>query len=184
MFSGYWPDGGWNCDKKTQAHVSSFNETLLPLRGLSLYSRLTRDQECHEASERAAEYFLEHHLFKRQSDGTVISADFLKLFYPYYWHYNILFCLKVLAEAGHIGDPRCREALSILEAKCLPDGGFPAEKKYYRVAEQMSNGYSAVDWGGRSTKHMNPFVTVEALSVCKRAFVGILKYKQDGTYEI
>ena len=62
--------------------------------------------------------------------------------------------------------------LSILDAKCLPDGGYPAEKKYYRVAEQMSNGCSPVDWEGTSTKHMNPFVTVEALSVCKRATVG------------
>jgi hypothetical protein len=99
----------------------------------------------------------------------VISGDFLKLFYPYYWHYNILFGLKVLAEAGQIDDPRCREALAILDAKCLPDGDYPAEKKYYSVAEQLSNGCSAVDWGGTSTKQMNPFVTVEALSVLKRA---------------
>ena len=39
-------------------------------------------------------------------------------------------------------------------------------------AIKMSNGCSPVDWGGTSTKHMNPFVTVEALSVCKRATVG------------
>jgi len=164
-----WPDGGWNCDKNRQAHVSSFTETILPLRALSLYSRVTGHQEARAASERAAEYFLQHQLFKRLSDGAVISDDFLKLFYPYYWHYNILFGLKVLAEAGHIDDLRCREALSILDGKCLPDGGYPAEKKYYRVAEQMSNGCSAVDWGGTSTKHMNPFVTVEALSVLKWA---------------
>ena len=131
-----WPDGGWNCDKKRQTQVSSFTETLLPLRALSLYSRSTGHQEASVASERAAEYFLQHRLFKRKSDGSVISGDFLKLFYPYYWHYNILFGLKVLAEAGQIDDPRCREALAILDAKCLPDGGYPAEKKYYHVAEQ------------------------------------------------
>ncbi len=172
LLAWQWPDGGWNCDKKHQAHVSSFTETLLPLRALSLYSRSTGHQEAREASERAAEYFLQHHLFKHLSDGTVISDDFLKLFYPYYWHYNILFGLKVLAEAGHIDDLRCREALSILDGKCLPDGGYPAEKKYYRVAERMSNGCSPVDWGGTSTKHMNPFVTVEALSVLKQATLG------------
>jgi hypothetical protein len=169
LLAWQWPDGGWNCDKKRQTQVSSFTETLLPLRALSLYSRSTGHQEASVASERAAEYFLQHRLFKRKSDGSVISGDFLKLFYPYYWHYNILFGLKVLAEAGQIDDPRCREALAILDAKCLPDGGYPAEKKYYRVAEQLSNGCSAVDWGGTSTKQMNPFVTVEALSVLKRA---------------
>jgi len=172
LLAWQWPDGGWNCDKKRQTHVSSFTETILPLRALSLYSRSTGNQEAREASERATEYFLKHHLFKRLSNGAVITDDFLKLFYPYYWHYNILFGLKVLAEAGHIDDPRCCEALSILDAKCLPDGGYPAEKKYYRVAKQMSNGCSPVDWGGTSTKHMNPFVTVEALSVCKQATVG------------
>jgi hypothetical protein len=28
-----WPDGGWNCDRKPSAHVSSFNESLLPMLG-------------------------------------------------------------------------------------------------------------------------------------------------------
>jgi hypothetical protein len=62
-----WPDGGWNCDKKRQAHVSSFTETILPLRALSLYSRLTGHQEAREASERAAEYFLERAFFSKHT---------------------------------------------------------------------------------------------------------------------
>ena len=34
-----WPDGGWNCDRKPEATHSSFWESLIPLRALSLYGR-------------------------------------------------------------------------------------------------------------------------------------------------
>ena len=34
-----WEDGGWNCDKRPEAAISSFNETLIPLRGLAWYAK-------------------------------------------------------------------------------------------------------------------------------------------------
>ena len=37
-----WEDGGWNCDKRPEASISSFNETLIPLRGLVLYANIFR----------------------------------------------------------------------------------------------------------------------------------------------
>ena len=108
-------------------------------------------------------------LFKRLSDGTIISDDFLKLRYPCYWHYDILSGLKVMVEAGFIRDSRCRKALELLASKRLPGRGFPAEKKHYTATENVGNGRSLVDWGGTSTKRMNPFVTADALYVLKRA---------------
>src|SRR6266849_475318 len=169
LIAWQWSNGGWNCDKKPQAHVSSFTETLIPLRALALYSRLTGHARARTASQRAAEIFLERCLFKRLSDGMVISDDFLKLRYPCYWHYDILFGLKVMVEAGFIRDSRCREALELLASKRLPGGGFPAEKKHYSATENVGNGRSLVDWGGTSAKRMNPFVTADALYVLKRA---------------
>jgi hypothetical protein len=74
-----------------------------------------------------------------------------------------------MAEAGFIGDERCREALDRLEEKRLPDGGFPAEKAYYRVTDQMVSGRSLVSWGGLSKRKMNEFVTADALFVLKAA---------------
>ena len=165
-----WPDGGWNCDKKPEAHVSSFTETLLPLRGLALSSQVTGHVQAQTASRQAAEIFLTRHLFKRQSDGPVMADDFLKLRYPCYWHYDILVGLKVMAEAGFLKDPRCREALDILVSKRLPDGGFPAEKKCYHVRPQVENARSVVDWGGTSRNRMNAFVTTDALYVLKQVF--------------
>jgi len=176
-----WEDGGWNCDKRPEATHSSFHETLIPLRALSLYGRLRKCNEALESAQRASEVFLKRKLFRRQSDGKIINEHFLKLHYPYYWHYDILFGLKVMAETGFISDERCQEALDILESKQLPDGGFPAEEKYYRYSEKkpplnrrISN-LSLVDWCPTSKRRMNEFVTADALYVLKKAnrFVAI-----------
>jgi hypothetical protein len=169
-----WPDGGWNCDKRPEAHNSSFMETLIPLRALALYARVRKDDAAQAAVARAASVFLKRRLFKRQSDGTVIQEEFTKLHYPCYWHYDILFGLKVMAEAGLVRDPRCADALDLLESMCLPDGGFPATGRYFRVYDPSLGGAAGpgtdlYDWGPQSAKKMNEFVTVDALFVLREA---------------
>jgi len=162
-----WPDGGWNCDKHPEADSSSFMETLIPLRALALYAKVTGDVKAKAAAERAAEVFLTRQLFKRRGDGQVMDQHFVLLHYPCYWHYDLLFGLKVLTEAGFIGDPRCAAALDLLESKRLPDGGFPAEESYARPTRPQLSGYSPVSWGGMSKKTMNPFITADALYVLR-----------------
>ncbi len=95
----------------------------------------------------------------------MIKEDFVNLHYPCYWHYDILFGLKVMVEAGYIKDKRCKEALALLESKRLEEAGFPAEKKYYRVTKSRVSGRSLVDWGPTGTSRMNEFVTADALYV-------------------
>lgn len=164
-----WPDGGWNCHRKPEAIHSSYHESLIPLRGLSQYAKQSGDPQAALAAERAAEIFLKRHLFKRQSTGRVIKPEFVRLHYPPYWHYDFLFGLKVLAEAGWLGDPRCTAALDLLESRRLPGGGFPAEGTYYRVSEKLRTGNSLVSWGGTGQNILNEFVTVDALYVLRTA---------------
>jgi hypothetical protein len=164
-----WPDGGWNCDKKPEAINASYHESLIPLRALALYNQASGDGVARQAAERAAEIFLKRELFKRQRDGSLINEDFVLLHYPCYWHYDILFGLKVMAESGFISDKRCQAALDLVESKRLPTGGFPAEKKYYQLSQKASSGRSLVNWGGAQKKRMNEFVSVDALYVLKSA---------------
>lgn len=164
-----WPDGGWNCDRKPTAGRSSFMETLIPLRAVNLYYRQCGDPRAARVVEQASEVFLKRRMFRRLSDGQVMDAGFVQLHYPLYWHYDILGGLKVMAEIGRLDDPRCSEALDLLESKRLPDGGFPAEAKYYRTAPSAKTGRSPVDWGGTSLTRMNPWVTLDALRVLKAA---------------
>jgi hypothetical protein len=120
-----WADGGWNCDSEPSAANSSFHESLIPLRGIALHGRMRGSQASLDAARRAGEIFLKRKLFRRQTDGSVINKRFLQLHYPCYWHYDVLFGLKVLAEAELLDDPRCEEALDLLESKRLDDGGSP-----------------------------------------------------------
>jgi hypothetical protein len=164
-----WPDGGWNCDKNPQASHSSFMESILPLRALACYGRLHDHKPALDAAKRASEVFLKRRMYLRESDGSVIRDEFTELHYPLYWHYDILHGLKIMAEAGFIGDARCKTALDLLARKQLPDGGWPAERKYYKPAAEVKLGNDYVDWGGTSQGRMSPWVTADALFVLKAA---------------
>jgi hypothetical protein len=163
-----WPDGGWNCDRRPEASTSSFWESLIPLRALSIYARTAGDRRAGEAAACAAELFLKRGLFRRLSDGEIMNPGFLRLHYPCYWRYDILFALKVMSEAGFITDPRCAEALDILTSKRLPDGGWPAEARFYSLTRGAGS-YDRVSWGGVSQRRLNEWVTADALSVLAAA---------------
>jgi hypothetical protein len=131
-----------------------------------------RNETSKVTAERATDIFLKRRLYIRQRDGEIIDKDFVTLHYPCYWHYDILFGLKVMAEAGFINDERCNDALDLLESKRLSDGGFPAEKKYYQHIEKSKpgrrkTGSSLIGWGVTGKTKSNEFVTADALYVLK-----------------
>jgi hypothetical protein len=169
LFHWRWPDGGWNCDKAPGAKKSTFIHTIHCMRALHLYGVHFGNQKALQAAKLASEIFLSRRLYKRLSNGAVIKDEFARLHYPLYWHYDILFALKVMAETGFIGDKRCDDALDLLESKRLPDGGWPAEHRYYGVSSSIKLNADYVDWGGTSKTRMNPWVTVEAMSLLRRA---------------
>ena len=165
-----WPDGGWNCDVTPSADSSSFMETLTPMEGLAAFGKSTGSAGARRASRRASEVFLRRHLFKRVSDGRVIRPDFVRLHYPTYYHYDILAGLRGMREVDRLRDSRCDEALDLLESRRLRDGGWPAEAKFYRYSpREFAAGAEFVDWGGTSSRRMNPWVTVEAMAVLHSA---------------
>lgn len=166
-----WPDGGWNCDRDPAAHTSSFNETWLPLRGLAAYARERRRPALKRAIDRGAEVFLQRRLFKRVRDGRVMAPDFVALHYPHYWHYDVLAGLVTMMEIGKIHDPRCSDALELLERKRLPDGGWPAERRYYTLSRRaaMRSNTDSVTWGPTGHTRPNEWVTAEALTVLRAA---------------
>ncbi len=169
LVSWQWPDGGWNCDKRPQASHSSFYESWIPMRALWAYARACGDEASRTAALRTAELFLEHRLFRRSSDGLPILPEFIRLHYPPYWHYDLLAALGGMAELGLLADPRCKDALDLLETYWLPDGGFPAHGRYYRLSHVEVSMTSTVSWGMVSDSKMNPWVTCQALGVLRQA---------------
>jgi hypothetical protein len=159
-----WPDGGWNCDLDPSADSSSFFETLLPMRGLWAHGTA----RARSAARAAAEVFLERRLAYRVSTGGLIRAEFATLHYPLYWHYDILGGLRAMEEVGLLGDPRCADALDLLESMRLADG-WPAQARFYRTSADIAPHHDCADWGGTSIRRANQWVTVDALAVLHAA---------------
>jgi hypothetical protein len=169
-----WPDGGWNCDREPSADTSSFMETLLPMRALAAYGKVRSDDATREAALKASEVFLSRRLFKRRSNAKIIHPNFTMQHFPLYWHYDFLGGLKAMAEMDLIGDPRCSDALDLLERKELPRGGWAAEGKFYKVSPTLDTraafgSDSMVAWGGSGKTRMNEWVTADALFVLHAA---------------
>lgn len=173
LITWQWPDGGWNCDINAEANHSSFYETLIPMRALALYGKMSGDRKSTLAAEKASEVFLKHQLYRKISDGTPIDPKFLKLHYPPYWHYDILAGLWGMMDVDRLDDPRCKPAKELLLSKRLPDGGFAAEEKFYHHRPGVSN-FSTLDWGPVGKQKMNPWVTIRSMCVLQmdQAFNG------------
>ncbi|MFX0085426.1 MAG: hypothetical protein ACFFAU_07105 [Candidatus Hodarchaeota archaeon] len=115
--------------------------------------------------DRMLEVFLKRELYLSLSTEKYIHPDFTLLHFPYYWHYNIIFVLKVLNEGGFMMGPRCHRALEPIESKELPTGGFPAEKRCYTFIYKARTGRSVVNWGGAGRKKLNKWVHLEAFHI-------------------
>ena len=147
---------------------AAFGQALTALRGLALYARLRADRASGDAAARLAEHVLAHRLYQKP-DGSPLSSDCASLHYPCYEHCDFLFALKVMVEAGHLADVRCRDALDLLKSKQLADGTFPAERKHYRVGRIGKGDDSLVDWGRPNRSRPNLHVTCDALGVLRAA---------------
>ena len=147
---------------------AAFGQVLTALRGLALHARLRTDRTSGDVAARLAEHLLAHRLYQKP-DGSPLSAGCASLHYPCYEHCDFLFALKVMVEAGHLADARCRDALDLLKSKQLDDGAFPAERKHYRVGRVGKGDDSLVDWGRPNRSRPNLHVTCDALGVLHAA---------------
>lgn len=170
LINWQWPDGGWNCDKRLQATASSFQESLIPARGLWAYGLAHSYQPALDAAQKVADLVLARRLLWHQRDGTLLMPDWGgrpdRIHYPIQF-YDVLFALQVMAELGRIGDPRCADALALLESKRLPDGGFPLEQPNASTADSVASRRSYASWGPSGQRQSNPLVSLAALGLLR-----------------
>lgn len=160
-----WPDGGWNCDRRPTASMSSVAETLLPMRGLAAALGIDAPPV-----RRAGEFFLDRNIAYRRTTGEPLTSSVMKLRHPTYWHYDLLAGLGGMVDAGRITDPRCERALDDLEAKRLPAGGWAAQGRWYKpVGGSATERTESVEWGPPTSSKPHRWVSVRALAVLAAA---------------
>lgn len=119
-------DGGFNChlNRKGAIH-SSLHSTTSVAEGILQYRKqgyTYRANELHEAEKGCREFILKHRLFLSDRTGKIIKNNFLRLFYPWRWYFNILRGLVYFCEAGMDYDERMAPAIDILKKKRKKDG--------------------------------------------------------------
>lgn len=164
-----WPDGGWNCDKRPQAEHSSFQESLIPARGLWAYGTAHAYAPALDAAQKVAELVLQRRLLWHRADDSLIVPDWGRpgpdrIHYPIQF-FDVLFALQVMKDLGRLGDPRCADALNLLASKRLPDGGFPLEAPTAVTADRVTSRGTYADWGPTGRRRSNPLVTLAVLDV-------------------
>jgi hypothetical protein len=131
------PDGGWNCEAENGSTRSSFNTTICVLEALLAYEqRFGSRAEVSAARLRGQEYLLERRLFRRRSTGEVIArdrkggADWTRLAFPTWWHYDVLRGLEYLRSAGAAPDERAAEAVDVVASRRGSDGRWRLDVRY------------------------------------------------------
>ncbi len=158
-----WPDGGWNCDRHPQVEHSSVYESITPMWALAEYARATRNKAAADAAQRAAEFFLEHEVYKSHRSKRVGDPRWTRLRYPEYWHYDYLHGLVLLDRSVGLADKRTADALVLLRSQQRSDGTWQLEgPQYWKGASGLYG--DAARWDKTSAGQM---LTLNALRVLR-----------------
>lgn len=163
-----WPGGGWNCNKLPRTKGPTIVHTAYGLRGLVTYRARRESAELSQAIEDAAEVLLARKVYLKRSNGRPLRPVYTKLSYPYPRLYDFMTGLHVLTKSGHIQDPRCNQALELLESKLIAGEGWAAERKLFSHARGKSD-FTHAEWEKEKHGKASLFLTVDALEILKAA---------------
>lgn len=134
ILSQKMPDGGYNCNSTNHNTIhSSMHTTLSVLEGFLEYklNKYTyRIKEIEESTKHAQEFLLQHKLFRSDRTGEIINDNFLKLYNPQRWFYDIMKAMDYFQKAKVKYDDRMSEAIDIILSKRRKDGRWKAAPKH------------------------------------------------------
>ncbi|MBK8242110.1 MAG: hypothetical protein IPK88_01680 [Saprospiraceae bacterium] len=127
-------DGGFNCrSNSTGAKHSSLHTTISVLEGIQEYlsnGYQYRLKELIKARNDSQEFILMHKFFRSDKTGAIINPNFLKLYYPCRWYYDVLKALDYFQSAQVPYDPRMNDALELIVKKKTKDGLWKLASKH------------------------------------------------------
>lgn len=126
LLSEKMKDGGFNCQSNRKGAIhSSLHTTLSVIEGILEYERngyTYRLDELLKAKLESQEFILMHRLFRSDKTGEIINPNFLKLYYPCRWYYDILKAMDYFQSAQINYDKRMDDAIEVILNKKTKDG--------------------------------------------------------------
>jgi len=141
-------DGGWNCDRIKGATHSSFHTTISVLEGLHEYASVyPASASLIDATQRAHEFLLEHHLYKSHRTGKTVHPTMTRMHFPPRWHYDFIRALDYFQNVNAPRDERMNDAMELLFRKQRKDGCWPAYRPWTgRMYFEMEKAGASSRW--------------------------------------
>ncbi len=145
-------DGGFNCysnRKERRTTHSSLHSTLSVVEGILEYQTngyAYRLKELLKAQHDSHEFILKHRLFRSERTGQIIRPDFLRLFYPCRWRYDILKALDYFRLAGVEYDKRMNDAIDIIVKKRSEAGQWKSSRHPGHIHFEMEKAGEPSRW--------------------------------------
>jgi len=164
-----WPGGGWNCSKLPKAEGPSIVHTAYGMRGLVAYQTRKPSPVVKKAIEQCAEVLLERHVHRGRRNEKALRPTYEKLTYPHPHLYGFMAGLHILARAGYVRDPRCVEALDLLERKFIPGHGWPMERQIFKHGRASGRDHTSARWEKLTLGKAHLLLTADALEILRCA---------------
>lgn len=173
------PDGGFNCQtSRSGATHSSLHTTLSVLEGFEGFQQAGygyRSADIAKAQKCAEEFILIHRLFLSDRTGKIIQKEFLKLYYPGRWKYNVLRALDYFRWANRPWDDRMNEGIQVVTKKSNKDGTWNMPALHPgQVHFMMETPGKPSRWNTLRAMRVLQYFGKDNLSQCKYSAVSIL----------
>lgn len=131
------------CFKQCPCYIGVVKSTM----ALIEYEKSSGNTAYHSKKDDGIEYILQHHLYKRLSNGKPITRNILKITFPESYHVTILELIGLISRAGKLNDERAGDAIKyLLEIK---KDGWKINYRY------KSEGYIVFDEGNKNNDWIN-----------------------------
>jgi hypothetical protein len=125
------------------------------------YGMATGDTQALKSAHSAAEFFLDHQMYKSHRTGEVGNERWVEPVYPHYWHYDLLYGLTTLWRTRALPDPRANDALRMVRSLQAEDGKWRNQRAaYFRGSGEMYRDPATWERSGPSQ-----MLTLDALRV-------------------
>ncbi len=117
------------CMRSTPCYIGIV-KAMIALTDFKKRADYVLDANIEKKLEKGLAYILDHQIYLRHSKGQPITADILKLTYPFSYKTNVIEILRLLKDNNLASDKRCDLAKAYIQSKMHKDGFWRVNSSY------------------------------------------------------